>query len=72
MADAGLPFDAFQFSNGSGSSVSSAPMNGLPSPTTTACEIRAFERSRSSSGPGETFFPPAVTSRSFFRPVRIR
>ena len=34
--------------------------------------IIGCERSASSIGPGETFLPPAVTMRSFLRPVITR
>ncbi len=44
-------------------------MYGRWSPTTMHCEIRACARRRSSSTDGATFFPPAVTMISFFRPV---
>ena len=49
--------------------VISAPMNGLPSPTTMHWLISGCARSRSSSTAGATFLPPAVTMSSFFRPV---
>ena len=48
---------------------SDVPTNGLPSPTTSAFEISGSWRMISSIGPGETFLPPAVTIRSFLRPV---
>ena len=49
--------------------VTSAPMNGCPSPTTMHWLTSAWARSRSSSTAGATFLPPAVTISSFFRPV---
>ena len=72
VASAGLPCAAFHGPSASASSVISAAMYGLPSPTTMAWLIRAWLRSRSSSTAGATFLPPAVTMISFFRPVMVR
>ena len=69
VAPAGLPRFFFHAGNASSSSVTSAATYGLPSPTTMAWLMSAFARIRSSSGPGATFLPPAVTMISFFRPV---
>ncbi len=59
-------------STASGSRVSRAPTYGRPLPTTRHWLISGWARSRSSSGPGETFLPPEVTRISFLRPVMVR
>ncbi|CPU66022.1 Uncharacterised protein [Mycobacteroides abscessus] len=56
----------------SASSVTSAPMKGRWSPTTTTWLTSGCARSRSSSTAGATFLPPAVTMISFLRPVMRR
>ena len=63
---------AFHLPTASSSRVTRTEMNGRPSPMTTACDTSGCERMRSSIGPGETFLPPAVTMRSFLRPVTRR
>ena len=64
-----LPCCSAQAGNVSRSMVTSAPMNGCPSPTTRHWSTRAWARSRSSRTAGATFLPPAVTRISFLRPV---
>ena len=64
-----LPWAAAQSAKASGSMVTSAAMNGCPSPTTRHWLTSAWARTRSSSTAGATFLPPAVTRISFFRPV---
>ena len=56
----------------SGSSVISAAMYGLRSPTTSACETIVCAFSSFSRFCGATFLPPAVTMMSFLRSVITR
>ena len=67
-----LPCCRFHCSSASGSRVTRQPMNFRPSPTTMHWLTSGCARRRSSSGAGATFFPPAVTMISFFRPVILR
>ena len=69
---AGLPERSSQPGSASSSIVTSAAMNGLPSPTTMHWLTSGCARSRSSSTAGATFLPPAVTISSFLRPVIVR
>ena len=64
-----LPCASAHVGSDSRSMVTSAAMNGCPSPTTTHWSTSGCARSRSSSTAGATFLPPAVTMISFLRPV---
>ncbi len=69
---AGRLWPASQPGSISGSRVTSAPMNGFASPTTTTWLTSGWPRRRSSSTAGATFLPLAVTMISFLRPVIVR
>ncbi len=72
VVPAGSPWRCSQPGSASSSRVTSAPMKGRLSPTTSTWETRASARIWSSSSAGTTFLPLAVTMISFLRPVIVR